>query len=103
MVLRLAGVAGLVLGVALACGQAEAFPGDSDNGGASGGARQTGPAEHPPADYRYSGNGFNFSMSRNATQPNASQSAQDNDTEPAQPSKQRHGLVQRIIRSIFGD
>ncbi|PKU22007.1 hypothetical protein [Telmatospirillum siberiense] len=103
MTFRSAGIVGLVFATMLACGQARAFPGDSDNNGASGGGRQVRPAERPPADYQYSGNGFNFSMSRNVTQPNGSQPAQDADAEQPQPSRQRPGFFQRLFRGIFGD
>lgn len=103
MNLRAAGIVGIVLGVMAACGPALAFPDDSDNDGASASGRQDGPAEHPPTDYRYSGNGFNFSMSRNATQPKDAPSSQDSDAEQTQQSRSKPGFFQRIIRSIFGD
>lgn len=103
MTLRSAGIVGIVLGMMIVCGPAQAFPDDSDTDGASSEGRRNGPSEHPPVDYRYSGNGFNFSMSRNATQPKDASSSQDSDAEQPQPSRAKPGFFQRIIRGIFGD
>jgi hypothetical protein len=103
MTLRSVGVVGIVLGMMLACGPTQAFPDDSDNDGASGSERRDGPSEHPRADYRYSGNGFNFSMSRNVTPPNGVAPSQDADSEQTQPQRSKPGFFQRIMRDVFGD
>ncbi|HXP98352.1 MAG TPA: hypothetical protein VN809_16685 [Telmatospirillum sp.] len=103
MTLKSIGVAGIVLGLMFACGPAQAFPDDSDHDGASVRERRDGPSDHPRADYRYSGNGFNFSMSRNVTQPNGESSSQDQDTEQTPPQRSKPGFFQRIIRDVFGD
>jgi hypothetical protein len=103
MVLKPASLIGLVVAAMLAGGPVLAFSGDPGNDGPPTRGQPVGPENPPPADYRFSGNGFNFSMSKNAGQPASSQSTKDDDAEQTQSSRSKPGPLQRIFRSIFGD
>jgi len=94
---RSIGLIGIVLVAIAVGGPAQAFPEDSDD------SRQDSASERP-SDYRYSGTGFNFSMSRTPTEPKGAVPANSADTESdqAQPRRERPGFFQRVIHSVFG-
>jgi len=94
---RSLGLIGIVLGTLALGGPAWAFPEDSgDSSQDSSGDRAS--------DYRYSGAGFNFSMSRNPTETRGAAPANSTDAESdqTQPRRERPGFFQRIIRSVVG-
>ncbi len=94
---------GIVAAGLAAAGPAQAFSGDGprDDGGSD--YQSEPPDEPPPPDYRYSGNGFNVSMSRNPSrQPDESPPA-DAEESHAPDHPERPGLVGRIVRGLFGD
>ncbi len=97
MIPRLIGMAAGVLAVLAICGPALAFSGDSDGGD----PRADSPAPSQRGDYRYSGNGFNFSMSRNPSQPNDDTSARDQGGPQPPASRSRPNLFQRMIRTLL--
>ena len=95
MMARTVGIVGTIL-VAMAVGApAWAFSDQSGDDSAAAAVQQDAP---PPADYRYSGNGFNVSMSRDPSRPGAAEAADGPQPQPARP-----GFFGRILRSIFGD
>lgn len=104
MFFKSAGIIGLALATMLAAGQAAAFSGDAGRDGPPDHERISGPDATPPADYRYSGRGFNFSMSKNAESSDASQSRnKDGEAVQAQPAQTRPGFFRRLVRDVFGD
>jgi hypothetical protein len=93
---------GMILIGALVGGTAHAFQIDSRRNAASDPGQSNALTGQPPSDYRYSGNKFTFSMSRNKTPPNGA--APDNDAaEKTASEKSPPGFFQRIFSSIFGD
>lgn len=103
MTSRSVGAIGIALLAMVVCSPAQAFPDDSDNAGSPPAWQQDRPPEQPPADYRYSGNGFNFSMSRSLTQPDGAPAAQGSDADQPPPSRSKPGFFRRTLHSIFGD
>jgi hypothetical protein len=98
--MRLIGM--ILIGILVGGGAAQAFQIDSRRGAASDPAQSNALTGQPPSNYRYSGNSFNFSMSRNKTPSN--DAAADTDAEEkAASEKAQPGFFQRIFKSIFGD
>jgi len=100
MIARSVGIVGVVLVALAVSGPARAFSDESGNDGSSAGVQQDASPYPPPADYRYSGNGFNVSMSRNLTQPDGNPDA---DSRQPQPRQSQPGFFGRMLHSIFGD
>jgi len=103
MTSRSIGLMGAILVAALAVSApAWAFSDNSDSGSSSSSSRDDDDDRAPSADYRYSGNSFNFSMSRNLAQPNGASATQDPNADQTQ-QQPRPGFFRRTMRSIFGD
>ncbi len=102
MTRRSLGMIGIVAALGLAAPPALAFSGDrpSDDGGSD--YQSEPPDEPPPADYRYSGNGFNVSMSRDPAAPSdeSRPAATDESRQADQPD--RPGFFGRIFHDLFG-
>jgi hypothetical protein len=94
---------GMVLVGILVCDSAQAFQIDSRRGAPPDPGQSNALTSQPPSHYRYSGDNFNFSMSRNPTPPNTVGPADSAATEKAAPEKSQPGFFQRIIHAIFGD
>lgn len=101
MIPRSIGIVGIFLIVA--CSSAQAYSEDSDNGDAPGAWQQDAPNDQPAADYRYSGNGFNVSVSRNLPQQNGAATSQESGAEQQQSSRSRPGFFKRMLRGILGN
>jgi hypothetical protein len=97
--MRLLGL--IVIGVIVGA-TAQAFQIDSRRDAASDHGQSDALTGQPPSDYRYSGDNFNFSMSRNKTPPNGT-AANADAAEKAAPKKAQPGFFRRIFNSIFGD
>ena len=93
---RSVGIVGIALLAIMAGGPAWAF---SDNSG----TRHDASTDQRPADYRYAGDGFNFSMSRNPPPSDDAPGARDADDQPPQASRPAPNVFQRIWRDLFGD
>jgi hypothetical protein len=101
---KMAGMIGAVMVAFAVSGPALAFSDDPPQHGGATNLQQTGPGEPSSPEYRYSGNGFNFSMSRTPGQPEASAASQDGAGDhPQPPPRARPNFFQRTYRSIFGD
>ena len=97
-----AALAVILLG-AFASGQAWAFSGDNDREDSSTSDRSEPAEEQPSANYRYSGNSFDFSMTRSPDASGSQQPARDVTNERGRPPQNRPGFIQRSIRTVFGD
>jgi len=94
---------GAILAAALAVSApAWAFSDSTDTGGSSSSSRDD-DDRASSADYRYSGNSFNFSMSRNVAPQTDAATTQEPNAERSQQQQSRPGFFRRGIRSIFGD
>jgi hypothetical protein len=98
--MRLVGLA--LIGIVV-CHGAQAFQIDSRGGATSNSGQSNALTGQPPSDYRYSGNSFNFSMSRTPSPPNGAASRDSDDADRAAADKSRPGFFERIIHAIFGD
>jgi hypothetical protein len=101
MIPRFVGIVGVFLMTTAVCGPVQAFSDDSTKENAPAGSSRNDPSEQPPAEYLYSGNNFNFSMSRHPSPLENTSASQETNPEP--PPRSRPGFFQRVIHSIFGD
>lgn len=102
---------GLVVVGMITVSHAYAFSEGGDDGG-SNESMESAPSEdtggHRTSDYIYTGNSFNFSMSKDSGSKDSVQSNGDGRTDDAaapqqdQQPKRRPGVLRRLYRGIFG-
>ena len=96
-------LAGLIVIALIAAGHAYAFSDGGDESGSTYTAPRDEPSSQRPSDYTYTGNTFNFSMSKDASQSTAEGTQPDSTAMKPEPAQTRRpGILKRLFRGIFG-
>jgi hypothetical protein len=98
MALRSIAIVGSVVAGLLVSSPAGAVSVDHDRG-----ARASAGQDNAKPDYSFSGNGFNFSISRAAPDNKDVAKATDNDPSSSRSERSWFGRLRRTIEDLFGD